>query len=140
MFWRKPWEEADRQDLPPFMALYEQALPTIQEMAQLRDDMPSAEQIPSPSALIDGKIRLLPVLEGSRRIPAPRGRDFRRVKKDFEAVLNACVQAGDLAMELAEEPDRARFTTLVLQLKLATLLMRELPARMAALSEQRTKL
>ena len=130
--WSNEWEESDREDVTAFLSLWEVALPTVTRFSC--PDPSDAQSIPSLRLLIESRAELAHVRQGVRSIGSPRGKTFRKVKRDFELLLRSCDAASDWATKLARDPSRrGAFAGMIGHLTVVTELLKEIPQRVGRL-------
>lgn len=126
--------------LVAFMPLYEQAAPLIQTVVKL-----DAGGLPADlTTLVEANERLRPILESARKLPKPKQKEFRNIKKDFENVLSRCIRAGETGVKLLDDlghgaPQmavRMRFATIVGYTGQASIYYESLLKRLTSLSEK----
>jgi len=123
-------EEAERW-LKTFMSLYDQAATLTQNIAQV-----DADGLPTDlTALKEIGIKLPPILKSVKEMPKPKGKELRRLKKDFKLTLDACISASKWGIKHSQKPNRVRFSVTVFWTSLAISFTESLSKRLALLSE-----
>lgn len=131
-FTRKQWEDCDRESVASFLSLCASALPIITKFTC--HDPSNAECIPSLPVLIGSRAELAEFRQTVQSIPSPKGKTFRKAKKDFEALLKSCEHASDWAVKIAIDPSRrGAFAGMIVHLTFVTELLKDFPQQVTKL-------
>ena len=129
----KEVDKAEAEEfLKVFMPLYEQADTLIHKIVEKdADGLPA-----SLETLIEAANKLLPILLSLQELPKPKYKELRRLKKEFNDVLKACIQAGEWAFKFAQNPGRVRLANIVFSTTLASGIMENCSKRLTSLSNK----
>lgn len=132
----KAMKDVDREEterwLKAFMPLYEQAAALIHKIAKIdADGMPT-----DLATLVEGNEKLPPILKSVKELPKPKEKELRKLKKDFQDVLDACIKAGGWGVKLIQDPNRVRFANIVFWTTFASGLMESFSKRLTLLSKE----
>lgn len=118
--------------LQEFMTLYEQADTLIHEIAQV-----GAGGMPTDLAtLSEGYEKLPPILKSVKEIPKPKEKEHRKLKKELQDILDACIKASEWGVKLAQDPNQARFANIVFWTTFASGLIESFSRRLNSLSAE----
>ena len=124
-------EETERW-LKGFMPLYQQAATLIHKIAKF-----DAEGLPTDlPTLLDGNVKLPPILKSVKELPKPKEKELRKLKKDFENVLDACIKASEWGVKFSQDQSRIRLSMIVFQTTAAIEFMKSFSKRLTLLSKE----
>jgi hypothetical protein len=110
------YQKQTQQWLQMFIPLYRQADPLIQIIAKLDvDGLPADLQ-----TLTEANWKLQPILQDAKRLPAPKQKEFRSIKKDFENVLSLCIKASEIGAKMLDDMSHGA-PKIALRMRLATI-------------------
>ena len=126
-------KEEDKEEtehwLQEFMTLYEQAETLILKIAKVdADGMPTDLR-----TLMEGSEKLPPILKSVKEISKPKEKELRKLKKEFQDILDACIKASEWGVKLAQDPNRVRFANIVFWTTSASGLMESFSKRLTSL-------
>jgi hypothetical protein len=124
-------EEAERW-LKAFMSVYEQAAISIHKIAELDADGFPADLI----TLLEGSVKLPPMLKCVKEIPKPKEKELRKLKQDSEHVLDACIKASEWGVKLSQDRNRARLSNIVFWTSMAISSTDSLSKRLGSLTQK----
>jgi hypothetical protein len=127
-------KEADREEagrwLETFMPLCEQASVFVHRVT----DKVNADGLPTDlAALPEVILRLSPILKSVNKIPKPRHRELRRLKKDLKLTLGACIKASKWRVKHSRKASRIRLSATVFWTSLAISFSESLARKLALL-------
>lgn len=79
-----------------FMPLYEKVAPLVLHITNI-ENIERGELPLSPEALMHTAVTIRPALEALRKMPEPKERELRKIKKEFEIALSNCIKAAESA-------------------------------------------
>ena len=122
-------EEAERW-LEAFKTLCEQASVFIHSVT----GKVNADGLPTDlTALPEVILRLSPILKSVNKVPKPRHRELRRLKKDLKLTLDACIKASKWRIKHSRKASRIRLSATVFWTSLAISFSESLALKLALL-------
>ena len=91
--------EADNQWLESFLIIYNEAKPTIDNVAKLDSNGQPAD----PSTFLEAYRMLNPQLQSLEELSKPKYKELRKLSKDFNKTLSMCLQAAVMMMKLVDD-------------------------------------
>ncbi len=127
-------KELDREEvewwLETFMPLYEQASASIHRVT----GKVNADGLPADlTALPEVILKLSPILKSVNKMPKPRAKELRRLKKDFKLTLDACIKASKWRIKHSQRASRIRLSATVFWTSLAISFSESLSQKLALL-------
>jgi len=129
-------KEADREEterwLRAFMPIYEQSAALIHRIAKF-----DGEGLPADlPTLVEGNTKLPLILKSVKEMPKPEEKELRKLKKDFENVLDACIKASEWGVKFSQDQSRVRLSMIVFQTTAASEFMKSFSKRLTLLSKE----
>ncbi len=127
-------KEADREEarrwLETLMPLCEQASVFIHSVT----DKVNADGLPTDlAALPEVILKLSPILKSANKMPKPRAKELRRLRKDFKLTLDACIKASKWRIKHSRKASRIRLSATVFWTSLAISFSESLASKLALL-------
>ena len=91
--------EADNQWLESFLAIYNEAKPTIEKVSTLD----SSGQPTDPSTFLEAYKILNPQLKSLEELSKPKYKELRKLSKDFNKTLSMCLKAAEMTIKLVDD-------------------------------------
>ncbi len=118
--------------LQEFMTLYKQADTLIHKIAEVDADGTPTDL----TTLLEGYEKLPPILKSVKEIPKPKEKELRKLKRELQDILDACIKASEWGVKLAQDPNRVRFANIVFWTTFASGLMESFSKRLTSLSAE----
>jgi len=79
-----------------FVPLYEKVAPLVLHITNL-ENIERGELPLNPEELVHTVVTIRPALETLRKMPEPKEKELRKIKKEFEITLSNCIKAAESA-------------------------------------------